>query len=106
MDGWSRASGRNGSARAVLAVMLVALVLVAAVPVALLVGLFLMLFGHVLVGLALFGGSVLAALAGVSLAVLSGVRQVHRFRDAVTRRDLRVLRLSDDDYSYLGQQRD
>ena len=50
------------STKAVIAAALLAVLLVAAVPVALLVGLFLMLFGHVIVGLALFGGSIDMAL--------------------------------------------
>ena len=49
------------SAKAVVAVTLLALVLVAIVPVALLAGMVMMLLGHVVGGLALFGGSILAA---------------------------------------------
>src|ERR1700735_4635038 len=56
----------------------IAAVLVAAVPVALLVGLFLMLFGHVIVGLALFGASILAAIVAVVIASMSGVRQLRK----------------------------
>ena len=103
MAGWSSSRALHRSAKAVVAVMLLALVLVAAVPIAFLVGIFLMLFGHVVAGLALFGGSILAAAAGVTIAILSGVRQVHHLRDILTgRHDPRVLKLGNDDYSYLG----
>jgi uncharacterized membrane protein YdjX (TVP38/TMEM64 family) len=100
MAGWSSGRGLNRSAKAVIALMLVALVLVAAVPAALLAGIFLMIFGHVLAGLALFGGSILAAAAAVTLAIFSGIRQVRHLRDMVVNRDFRVLRLGSDDYSY------
>ena len=66
------------STKAVIALALLAVLLVAAVPVALLVGLFMMLFGHVIAGLALFGGSILAATVAVVIASLSGVRRVRR----------------------------
>jgi len=66
------------SARLVIAAALVAVILVAAVPVALLVGIFMMLFGHVIAGLALFGGSILAAIVAVVIASLSGVRQLRK----------------------------
>ena len=66
------------STKAVIAAALLAVLLVAAVPVALLVGLFLMLFGHVVVGLALFGASILAAIVAVVIASMSGVRQLRK----------------------------
>jgi len=66
------------STKAVIAAALLAVLLVAAVPVALLVGLFLMLFGHVIVGLALFGASILAAIVAVVIASMSGVRQLRK----------------------------
>jgi hypothetical protein len=66
------------SAKVVIAVTLLALLLVAAVPVALLVGLVLMALGHVVGGLALFGGSVLAAVVTVTLAGMSGMRQLRK----------------------------
>jgi uncharacterized membrane protein len=103
MAGWSRTGRLSRSAKAMVAVMLLALVLVAAVPVAFLVGIFLMIFGHVVAGLALFGASILLAGAGVTFAILSGIRQVRHLRDMVTNvanGDFRVLRLNDDDYSY------
>ena len=66
------------SAKAVIAVTLLALLLVAAVPVALLAGLVLMALGHVVGGLALFGGSVLAAVVAVTLAGMSGMRHLRK----------------------------
>ena len=71
-----RATGR--SAKAVIALTLLALLLVAAVPVALLAGLVLIVLGHVIGGLALFGGSVAAAAVAVALAGMTGMRHVRR----------------------------
>jgi hypothetical protein len=78
MTSWytERMTGR--SAKAVIAVTLLALLLVAAVPLALLAGLVLMVLGHVVVGLALFGGSVLAAAIAVVLAGMSGMRHLRK----------------------------
>lgn len=66
------------SARAVVAVTLLALLLLAAVPVALLAAVIIMILGHVVVGLALFGGSVLAAAMAVALAGLTGMQHVRK----------------------------
>ena len=66
------------STKAVIAAALLAVLLVAAVPVALMVGVFMMLFGHVIAGLALFGGSILAAFVAVVIASMSGVRQLRK----------------------------
>lgn len=78
MTGWfaQRRPGRSG--RAVIAVGLLAVLLVAAVPVALLAGVILMLLGHVLGGLALFGASVLAAVVAVAVAGMSGLRHLRK----------------------------
>ena len=78
MTDWyvERTPGR--SARAVIAVTLLALLLVAAVPVALLAGVVMMMLGHVVGGLALFGGSILAATAAVALAGYSGKRHLRK----------------------------
>ncbi|MHB1873454.1 MAG: hypothetical protein ACYCPF_01170 [Streptosporangiaceae bacterium] len=75
--------------------MLLALLLVAVVPVALLAAVVMMLLGHVVGGLALFGGSVLAAVAAVSLAGVSGMRHL---RKMLSRGGVRVVRLNDDQY--------
>jgi hypothetical protein len=78
MTGWyaERTPGRSG--KAVIAVALLALLLVAAVPVALLAGLVMMVLGHVVGGLALFGGSILAAVIAVAVAGMSGMRHLRK----------------------------
>jgi hypothetical protein len=92
------------STRAVIAASVLALLLVAAVPVALLVGLFMMMFGHVVGGLALFGGSILVAVAGVAIAGLSGVqhlrRLIRRQGDLLRRQSYQVVQLPDSDYNF------
>jgi uncharacterized membrane protein YdjX (TVP38/TMEM64 family) len=82
----------------VIALMLLALALVAALPVAWLAGSILMLLGHVIGGLVLFGGSVLAAAAAVGLAGLGGTR---RLRKLAAERGFRILPLSRDGYTYV-----
>jgi uncharacterized membrane protein YdjX (TVP38/TMEM64 family) len=78
MTGWyaQRAPGRP--ARAMIAVTLLALLLVAAVPVALLAAVVMMMLGYAVGGLALFGGSVLAAAIAVALAGMSGMRHLRK----------------------------
>ena len=61
------------SAWAVIALTLLALLLVAAVPLALLAAVVMMILGYVVGGLALFGGSILAAAIAVALAGVSGI---------------------------------
>ena len=58
MTDWYAERTPSRSAKAVIAVTLFALLLVAAVPVALLAGVVVMVLGHVVGGLALFGGSI------------------------------------------------
>jgi hypothetical protein len=81
----------------VIAVGLLAALLVAAVPLALIVGLFLMLLGHVVVGLAVFGASILIAVAGVGIAALTGLRHV---RKLLREHASRVVQLRPNDYRY------
>jgi uncharacterized membrane protein len=83
------------SSKVVIATALLAVLLVAAVPVALFAGLILMLLGHVIGGLALFGASILAAGAAVVIASLTGVRHLRRL---VTDRSFRVVRLGRGEY--------
>ncbi|HTQ89005.1 MAG TPA: hypothetical protein VMK84_05880 [Streptosporangiaceae bacterium] len=78
MTGWYAERTPGGSARAVVAVTLLALLLVAAVPVALLAAVVMMMLGHLAGGLALFGGSVLAAAIAVALAGVSGMRHLRK----------------------------
>ena len=90
MTVWYAARKMSWSSRAVIAAGLLAVVLVAAVPVAAFTGLILMLVGHVVGGLAVFGASVLAACAGVVLASMSGVRHL---RKLVSQQRQRVVQL-------------
>jgi hypothetical protein len=78
MTGWYAERTPDRSARVVIAVTLLALLLVAAVPVALLAGVVMMMLGHVAGGLALSGGSILAAAVAVALAGMSGMRQLRK----------------------------
>ena len=78
MTGWYAERTPGGAAKAVIALTLIALLLVAAVPVALLAAVVMMMLGHAVGGLALFGGSILAAAAAVALAGLSGLRHLRR----------------------------
>ena|ERR1700676_4415248 len=85
------------SAKAVIAAVLLAVLLVAAVPVTLLVGLVMVLFGHIVGGLALFGASILAAAAAVAIASLSGVRHL---RKLVSQQGYRVVQLRRGEYDF------
>src|ERR1700756_4301054 len=87
--GWA---GRGGIVVGVLAVLLVA-----AVPAAFFVGLILMLLGHVVGGLALFGASILAAMAAIVAAALGGVGYV---RKALGQRGEQFMRLRRGQYYY------
>lgn len=78
MTGWYAGQTPDRSAKTVIAVMLLALLLVAAVPVALLAGVVMIAVGHVIGGLALFGGSILAAVIAVAVAGMSGRRQLRK----------------------------
>ena len=78
MFGWHTERLPDRSGRAVIVVTLLALLLVAATPLALLAGVVLMILGHVVGGLALFGGSVLAAAVAVALAGMSGMRHLRK----------------------------
>ena len=105
------------SSKVVIALALLAFALVAAVPVALVAGVIMMLLGHVIGGLALFGGSILAATAAVLLAGFTGVRHLrgvvrgmvteHDFTERdftehnVTEHDNQVFQLDRDDYTYI-----
>jgi hypothetical protein len=100
MTGWYAERTPDRSGRAVIAVTLLALLLVAAVPVALLAGVILMALGHVLGGLALFGGSVLAAAVAVALAGMSGMRHL---RKLVSERSFRVVQLDGSQYADVAE---
>jgi uncharacterized membrane protein YdjX (TVP38/TMEM64 family) len=112
MAGWYAARRANISSKVVIALALLAVALVVAVPIAFVAGLVLMLLGHVIGGLALFGGSILAATAAVVLASVTGVRHLRGVvRGMITEHDLtghdttehnsQVFQLDRDDYTYI-----
>jgi hypothetical protein len=89
------------SAKAVIAVGLLVALLVAAVPAALLAGLIMMLLGHVVGGLAVFGASVLVAVAAVAAAVLGGVRHLRKLVSQPDQRaDHPMVQLRPGEYHY------
>jgi len=102
MTGWyaERTPGRSG--KAVIAVALLALLLVAAVPVALLAGLVMMVLGHVVGGFALFGGSILAAVIAVAVAGMSGMRHLRK----LVARGFRVVPLDGSQYADVAEPAD
>ena len=96
MTGWYAERTPDRSAKAVIAATLLALLLVAAVPVALLAGVVIMMLGHVVGGLALFGGSIFAAAVAVALAGMSGMRHL---RKVLSGRSFRVVPLDGSPYT-------
>ena len=96
MTGWYAERTPDTSAKAVVALTLLALLLVAAVPVALLAAVIIMLLGHVVGGLALFGGSILVAAIAVALAGMSGTRPL---RKLLSGRSFRVVQLDGSHYT-------
>ena len=100
MAGWYVERVPDRSAKAVIAVTLLALLLVAAVPAALLAGVVMMLLGHVAGGLALFGGSILAAVVAVAVAGMSGIRHL---RKLVSGRSFRVVQLDGSQYTDVAE---
>jgi uncharacterized membrane protein len=112
MAAWDRMRQTGWSTRAVIAAVVLAVLLVAAVPAALVAGIILMLLGHVVVGLAVFGGSILAAGAGVVTAGATGVWRVKQALRSVQRtyglrddgqdgqQDHPVVQLDESEYRY------
>jgi uncharacterized membrane protein YdjX (TVP38/TMEM64 family) len=100
MTGWYAERTPDRSAKALIAVTLLALLLVAAVPVALLAGVVMMLLGHVVGGLALFGGSILVAAIAVAAAGMSGMRHL---RKLVAGRSFRVVQLDGSQYADVAE---
>jgi hypothetical protein len=103
MTGWHAERTPNRSGKGMIAVVLLALLLVAAVPLALLVGVVMMLLGHVIGGLALFGGSILAAVIAVAIAGMSGMRHL---RKLVSGRGFRVMPMDGSQYADLDEPKD
>ena len=79
-----------------IAVTLTALVLVAAVPVALLAAVVMMMLGYVIAGLAVLGGSLLAAAITVALVGISGKRYL---RGLLSGGGFRVVKLDGSQYT-------
>jgi uncharacterized membrane protein YdjX (TVP38/TMEM64 family) len=100
MTGWYVERTPDRSAKAVIVVTLLALLLVAAVPVALLAGVILMILGHVAGGLALSGGSILAAAIAVAVAGMSGMRHL---RKLLSGRSFRVVQLDGSQYTDVAE---
>jgi uncharacterized membrane protein len=78
MTDWQVERAPNRSGKAVMALTLLAVLLVAAVPVAFVAGLIIMMLGHVVGGLAVFGGAILAAGIAVAVAGMSGIRHLRK----------------------------
>jgi uncharacterized membrane protein YdjX (TVP38/TMEM64 family) len=100
MTGWYAERTPDRSAKAMIAVTLLALLLVAAVPVALLAAVVMMMLGYVVGGLALFGGSVLAAAIAVALAGMNGMRHLRKLLSAGS---FRVVRLDGSQYTDVAE---
>ena len=103
MTGWYAERTPDRTAWAVIAVTLVALLLVAAVPVALLAGVVMMMLGQVAGGLALSGGSILAAAIAVAIAGMSGMRHL---RKLVSGSSFRVVQLDGSQYTDVADPQD
>jgi multisubunit Na+/H+ antiporter MnhB subunit len=100
MTGWYAEPTPDRSAKAVIAVTLLALLLVAVVPVALLAGVVMMMLGHVAGGLALSGGSILAAAIAVALAGMSGL---HHLRKLLSGSSVHVVQLDGSQYTDIAE---
>jgi hypothetical protein len=101
MTAWHTARMADWPAKAVVAAALLAVLLVAAMPVALVAGVVMMALGHVIGGLAVFGASVLAAGTAVAVAGMSGVRHLRKLvSEQVSRRGYQVVQLRRGDYDY------
>jgi hypothetical protein len=103
MTDWYTGRMMGWSGKAVIAAVVLAVLLVAAVPVAFFAGVILMLVGHIVGGLALFGASVLAAVAAVVIAGVSGVRHLRKMvTELVSQRGYgdRVVQLGRGEYDY------
>jgi uncharacterized membrane protein YdjX (TVP38/TMEM64 family) len=91
---------RGPSVKPVVVLTGIAVLLLVAVPISILVALFMIVFGHVVGGFALIGVTMLAAIAAVVLAGASGIRHLQKI---VEYKSFRVVQLSKKDYSSSGQ---
>ncbi|HEY0935063.1 MAG TPA: hypothetical protein VGD91_15125 [Trebonia sp.] len=105
MTAWSRTRTMSWSARALMALGVLAVLLIAAVPASLFAGVILVLLGHVVGGLALFGASILAAGAAVVAVTMGGLRQLRKLvRQQISQQANQyaspMVQLGRDDYRY------
>jgi uncharacterized membrane protein YdjX (TVP38/TMEM64 family) len=100
MTSWYAERAPDRPTKAMIAVMLLALLLVAAVPVALLAAVVMMILGFLVGGLAMFGGSVLAAAIAVALAGMSGMRQL---RKLLSGGSFRIMQLNGSQYTDVAE---
>ena len=100
MTDWYAKRTPDRPAKAMIAVTLLALLLVAAVPVALLAAVVVMILGHLVGGLALFGGSVLAAAMAVALAGMTGMQHL---RKLLLRGSFHVVQLDGTQYTDVAE---
>ena len=98
MTDWYPARRMGWPAKAAIALGVLAVLLIAAIPVAFLAGLIMMLLGHVIGGLAVFGASILAAAVAVVVAGVSGMAQL---RKVVSGQRYKVVQLLGSDYTRL-----
>jgi uncharacterized membrane protein len=96
MTGWDAERTPGRRARAAIALTLFVLLVLAAVPIALLAAVIMMILGHVVGGLALFGGSVLAAVAAIALAGFAGM---HHLRKVLSRAGFSFVQLDQGQYA-------
>lgn len=90
---------RAPSAKPLILLTTIAVLLLVAVPISILVALFMIVFGHVTGGFAVIGVTVVAAVLAVVAAGASGVRHLQK---VVERKSFRVVQLGRRDYHYVG----
>lgn len=95
-----RAGSRSPSAKPLILLTIAAVLLLVALPIAVLVALFMIVFGHVASGFAVIG---IAFLASVGAAVLAGASGVRHLRRVVEAKSFRVVRLGAQDYRFGGE---
>ncbi|WP_194919815.1 hypothetical protein [Catenulispora rubra] len=87
------------SAKPLILLTTIAVLLLVAVPISILVALFMIVFGHVTAGFAVIGVTVLAAIVAVVAAGASGFRHLQKI---VEHKSFRVVQLGRRDYHYEG----
>jgi len=90
---------RGPSAKPLIVLTVLAVLLLVAVPISILVALFMIVFGHVTGGFAVIGVTLLAAIVSVVVAGASGIRHLQRI---VEHKSFRVVQLGRREYHYEG----